>query len=115
MKTNWFNFALIKQPSAFLPLAMSLAALALVLGHAVIFGIVHQADEGTAAHIWQILMAVQLPIVAYFITQMAAEATKRVAADPHTAGWHVACQHYLGHLAHLAFDLTRAAFFVEVI
>jgi len=46
---------------------MSLAALALVLGHATIFGIVHEADEGTAAHVWQILMAAQLPIVAFFI------------------------------------------------
>ena len=55
--------------SAYLPLAMSLAALALVLGHAAVFGVVHEADEGTAAHVWQILMAAQLPIVAYFIVK----------------------------------------------
>ena len=67
METKQVNLSLIKQPSAWLPLAMSLAALALVLGHAAIFGIVHEADEGTAAHVWQILMAAQLPIVAYFI------------------------------------------------
>jgi hypothetical protein len=60
------NVPSLKQPSAFLPVAMSLAALALVLGHAVIFGIVHEADEGTAAHIFQLLMVVQLPIIAYF-------------------------------------------------
>jgi hypothetical protein len=56
----------MKQPSAYLPLAMSLAALALVLGHAAMFGIVHEADEGAAAHIFQILMAAQIPVVAYF-------------------------------------------------
>jgi hypothetical protein len=56
----------LKQPSACLPLAMSLAALALVLGHAARFGIVHEADEGTAAHIFQLLMVVQVPIVAFF-------------------------------------------------
>jgi len=67
METKQVNVSLIKQPSAWLPLAMSLAALTLVLGHAAIFGIVHEADEGTAAHVWQILMAAQLPIVAYFI------------------------------------------------
>ena len=67
MKTNLSNDSPIKQLSALLPLAMSLAALTLVLGHAAVFGIVHEADEGTAAHIWQILMAAQLPIVAYFI------------------------------------------------
>lgn len=57
----------IKQLSGLIPLGMSLIALALVLGHAAIFGIVHAADEGTAAHIWQILMAVQLPIIAFFM------------------------------------------------
>jgi hypothetical protein len=46
---------------------MSLAALTLVLGHAAIFGSVHETDEGTAAHVWQFLMAAQLPIVAYFM------------------------------------------------
>ena len=67
MKTKLVNVSLIKQPSAYLPLTMSLAALALVLGHAAIFGIIHEVDEGAAAHIWQMLMAAQLPIVAYFI------------------------------------------------
>jgi hypothetical protein len=46
---------------------MSLAALVLVLGHAAVYGIVHEADEGAAAHTWQFLMAAQLPIVGYFM------------------------------------------------
>lgn len=45
---------------------MSLAALALVLGHIAMFGTVRQADEGTAAHLWQLLMAGQLPVIAFF-------------------------------------------------
>ena len=60
------NVSPIKQPSAWLPLAMSLAALVLVLGHAATYGVVHEADEGTAAHIFQLLMAAQVPLVAYF-------------------------------------------------
>ncbi len=60
------NVSLVRQPSGWLPLAMSLTALALVLGHAAIFGVVHQADEGTAAHIFQLLMAGQVPLVAFF-------------------------------------------------
>jgi hypothetical protein len=56
----------MKQPVAFLPVAMSLAALALVLGHAAIFGVVHEADEGAAAHIFQLLMVAQAPIVVFF-------------------------------------------------
>ncbi len=58
--------AIAKLPSAFFPLAMSLTALAIVLGDLGIYGIVHQADEGTAAHLWQLLMAGQVPIVAFF-------------------------------------------------
>ena len=60
------KFSLMKQPSGFIPMAMSLAALALVVGHIALFGVVHEADEGTAAHLWQLLMAGQVPVVAYF-------------------------------------------------
>ena len=56
----------MKLPSAFLPLAMSLIALGVVLGHVAVYGLVHEADEGAAAHIWQLLMAGQIPIVAFF-------------------------------------------------
>ena len=56
----------LKHPSAFLPLTMSLFALAVVLTHIVFFGTARQPDEGTAAHLWQLLMAGQLPMVAFF-------------------------------------------------
>jgi hypothetical protein len=69
VKTKLVNLSLLRQPSAYLPLAMSLAGLALVLGHAAVYGVVHEADEGAAAHIWQILMAAQLPILTYFIVK----------------------------------------------
>lgn len=58
--------ALLKRPTAFIPLAMSLAALTVVIGYAAMFGTARQADEGTAAHIWQLLMAGQVPVVAFF-------------------------------------------------
>ena len=57
---------ILRHPSAFVPLAMSLAALATVLAFLVLHGPAPQADEGTAAHIWQILMAGQVPIIAFF-------------------------------------------------
>lgn len=66
METKLMNVSLMRQPSALIPLLMSLAALTLVLVHAAIYGIVHEKDEGTPAHVWQILMVLQLPIVAYF-------------------------------------------------
>lgn len=63
--------AMVRRPSAFLPLAMSLTALAMVLG-ALAVGlangghIVREPDEGDVAHIWQLLMTVQMPIVVFF-------------------------------------------------
>jgi len=57
---------MIRKPSAFLPVAMSFAALAVVLTHVAIFGAARKPDEGTAAHLWQLLMAAQLPFLAFF-------------------------------------------------
>ena len=57
---------IIRRPSAFLPVAMSLAALVTLLVALAIGGAVRETDEGTAAHIWQLLMGGQIPIVAYF-------------------------------------------------
>ena len=56
----------MKYPSAFVPVVMSLAALAIVLGHIAVFGTARQADEEAAAHLWQLLMAGQVPVVAFF-------------------------------------------------
>jgi hypothetical protein len=55
-----------KVPSAWLPIAMSMAALTLVAGQVFIAGIPREADEGTAAHLWQLLMAGQVPLIAWF-------------------------------------------------
>jgi hypothetical protein len=60
------DISMLKRPSALLPLAMSLAALAIVLGHIAVAGTARQPDEGTEAHLWQLLMAGQLPVVAFF-------------------------------------------------
>lgn len=56
----------MKQPSAWMPIAMSLIALAVVLSHIAIFGSAREADEGTAAHLWQLLMSGQVPAIACF-------------------------------------------------
>jgi hypothetical protein len=69
----------LKHPSAFLPVVMSAGALATVLGSFLLHGAAPQADEGAAAHLWQILMAVQVPIVLFF-------AWKWVPLAPRQAG-----------------------------
>jgi hypothetical protein len=58
--------AVIRRPSALAPIAMSLTALALVLGHIALYGHAREADEGATAHLWQILMAGQLPVLLFF-------------------------------------------------
>jgi hypothetical protein len=67
MEPKLKEVTLLKQLSAWLPLVMSFVALGLVLGHWAVFGNTHDPDEGAAAHIFQILMAVQLPLVVFFI------------------------------------------------
>ena len=73
---------LIRQPSGFIPMAMSLAALALVVGHIAMFGVAREADEGTTAHLWEVLMAGQLPVVAYFAVKWLPNSSKRVPVLP---------------------------------
>jgi hypothetical protein len=58
--------SVIRHPSAFVPLAMSLSALAMVIGYVSLYGVPHQSDEGTVAHLWQLLMAGQVPVIAFF-------------------------------------------------
>jgi hypothetical protein len=60
------GLVLLKHPSAFLPVAMSLSALGTLLGFLAFHGPAPQPDEGAAAHIWQFLMAAQVPIIIFF-------------------------------------------------
>ena len=69
--------AMIKKPSAFLPIVLSSAALATVLLHVARFGVAREADEGAAAHIWQLLMAAQVPVIGYFSIQWLPQAPKQ--------------------------------------
>jgi hypothetical protein len=57
---------MLRHPSAFLPLLMSVAALATIGVFVALHGTASQEDEGTAAHLWQLLMAAQAPIVLFF-------------------------------------------------
>jgi hypothetical protein len=56
---------------------MSLAALAMVPGQLALVGVARQPDEGAAAHIWQILIAAQLPIIAFFAIKYLPQRPKR--------------------------------------
>ena len=56
----------LKQPSAWIPIAMSLAILVMILVNIGIIGVVHEADEGTAAHIFQIWLVLEVLLVVFF-------------------------------------------------
>ena len=61
--------SMIKSPGAWIPIVLSLLALAMILGYVAIFGIARNEDEGAAARIFQLIMLAQLPIAAYFAIQ----------------------------------------------
>jgi hypothetical protein len=76
-----FGF-IVKKPSAFVPLAMSLTALAML---ACVFtyeiaqhgSVVREADEGAVAHLWQILMAGQMPVIVFFAVKWLPQAPRQ--------------------------------------
>jgi hypothetical protein len=55
-----------KEPSAMIPVIMSLGALVLVAIHLATHGLAPEPDEGAVAHLWQLLMVAQLPVIAFF-------------------------------------------------
>ena len=61
--------ALMRQPTGYLPVAMSLGALAMIVWFVAVHGVVHQPDEGAQAHLWQLLVAGQVPIIVYFASR----------------------------------------------
>src|ERR1700733_9986339 len=74
--------SIVRRPSAFVPLGMSFTALAL-LGGAYLFALAtghasleRQQDEGAIAHLWQLLMAGQLPVLIFFAIKWLPRAPK---------------------------------------
>ena len=56
---------------------MSFAALAVVIGYVAMFGTARQADEGAAAHTWQLLMAAQIPVIIFFAVRWLPQAPRQ--------------------------------------
>jgi hypothetical protein len=62
MRSEASSFGLVRTPAAFVPMAMSAMALGVVAVAAILGRLVPQSDEGAEAHLWQLLMAGQLPL-----------------------------------------------------
>jgi hypothetical protein len=59
---------------------MSSLALALVVGHMLLAGGARETDEGTAAHLWQLLMVGQVPVIAWFAIRWIPETPRQAIA-----------------------------------
>ena len=68
--------ALLRQPPGYLPLAMSVGALGMIAWFVAVHGVVHQPDEGAQAHLWQLLVGGQVPLIAYFAFRWLPTATR---------------------------------------
>lgn len=66
-------------PSAYVPLAMSLAAVAFMILYVARFGVSHEPghDEGAPARLFQLVMLAQLPIIGYFALRWLPRAPKQ--------------------------------------
>lgn len=58
--------SLISHPAGYLPIVMSVGALAMIVWFVAAHGVVRQPDEGAQARLWQLLVAGQVPIAAAF-------------------------------------------------
>ena len=80
-------YSMFRNASAAIPLGMSAGALIIVLIHIIAAGTgtAPAADEDTAAHLFQLLLAGQAPFVAFFalkwLPRMPAEAMLVIAAQ----------------------------------
>jgi hypothetical protein len=59
----------LKQPSVFAPVVLSLAAFVLVLGSSIFLGMGHAADGSSADNIYRVLLASQLPVVIFRVVR----------------------------------------------
>ena len=71
---------LMRTPSAWAPIVLSVAALALIVGFVARFGVVQSEDEGTAARIFQMLMLGNAVAIAYFVIRWVPQEPKPALA-----------------------------------
>jgi hypothetical protein len=90
--------AMMRRPSAYIPVAMSLTALVTVLvtlgiGVHEVGHIVRDPDEGAVAHIFQLLMTVQMPIVLFFAIKWLRRAPRQTLGvlGLQVAAWFAGC------------------------
>jgi cytochrome bd-type quinol oxidase subunit 2 len=71
--------SILRQPTAIAPIFMSAVALAVIAAQILVAGTAPQRDEGTAAHLWQLFMAAQIPVIAIFAATSFPRAARQTA------------------------------------
>lgn len=73
--------SIIKRPSAWLPVMLSLTVLVMWLAGIAMFGPpVREPDEGTAAHLFQIWLVLEVLMVGYFVIRWLPQSPKPALA-----------------------------------
>jgi len=75
LTVNWSM--LFRKPSAYVPLVLSFLSLALIVVFVAVVGVVESEDEGLAAHLFQLMMVAQVPIIAYFAVRWVPRAPRK--------------------------------------
>jgi len=71
--------SLLKKPSAWIPIALSLGIIAMLIFYLTRFGIVHNEDEGTAAHLFQFWLVLEAVMIPFFALRWLPQAPKDAA------------------------------------
>jgi len=70
---------MLRRWDAWLPIAIPLFFFALAWRHLALYGLTRDTDEGTEAHLFQLLMPVQLIAIAYFAATSLTRAPRTAA------------------------------------
>jgi len=68
-KVLWIDIDSLKQPSAFVPVILSLSAFLMVLGNSIFLGMGHLAAGSSTDNIFQVLMGAQGPVIIFMIVR----------------------------------------------
>ena len=71
--------SLIKKPSAWIPIALSLGIIAMLVFYLTRFGMVQNEDEGMAAHLFQLWLVLEVMMIPYFAVRWLPRAPKDAA------------------------------------
>lgn len=70
-------FLIPKRPSAWIPIAIPVVFFVYLIVYIAIFGIVREKDEGTAAHLFQLWLVLELLMIAFFAFKWLPRAPKQ--------------------------------------